>query len=66
MGGFIGTVLGIIANNIICGFIGIEPVVNIQVIAASFGFSLFVGVFFGVYPAGKASKLKPVDALRYE
>lgn len=66
MGGFIGTVLGIVVNRIICGYIGIDPVVNIQVIAASFGFSLFVGVFFGVYPAGKASKLKPVDALRYE
>jgi putative ABC transport system permease protein len=66
MGGFIGTVLGIIVNNIICSFIGIDPVVNIQVIAASFGFSLFVGIFFGVYPAGKAAKLKPVDALRYE
>jgi putative ABC transport system permease protein len=66
MGGFIGTVLGIVVNRIICGYIGIDPVVNIQVIAASFGFSLFVGVFFGVYPAGKAAKLKPVDALRYE
>lgn len=66
IGGFIGTVLGIVVNRIICGYIGIDPVVNMEVIAASFGFSLFVGIFFGVYPAGKASKLKPVDALRYE
>lgn len=66
LGGFIGTVLGIVANNIICGFIGMDPVINITVIATAFGFSLFVGIFFGVYPAGKASKLKPVDALRYE
>lgn len=66
MGGLVGIILGIFANNIISNVMGINAVMNMSVVLIAFGFSLFVGVFFGMYPANKASKLRPVDALRYE
>jgi putative ABC transport system permease protein len=66
VGGLIGVVFGVIASSIISNIIGINYVMSIPVILIAFGFSLGVGLFFGIYPANKASKLKPVDALRYE
>jgi putative ABC transport system permease protein len=65
-GGIIGIIIGLGVNKILGDALGIKAIANIEVIALSFGFSLFVGIFFGMYPANKASKLKPVDALRYE
>ena len=66
VGGIVGIILGMFVNKILSTSLGISTVVNIQVILIAFGFSLIVGIFFGIYPANKASKLKPVDALRYE
>lgn len=65
-GGIVGAVSGVIVSYIICNMMGYSYTVNIPVILGAFIFSLAVGVFFGLYPASKASKLKPVDALRYE
>lgn len=66
LGGVIGIGLGIFASSLVSKYMNIKAVVNPGVIIGAFAFSLAVGVFFGIYPADKASKLKPVDALRYE
>ena len=66
VGGFIGVVVGIGTAKLI-GEINNWPIV-IEVASAvySFLFSAFVGMFFGFYPAYRASKLNPIDCLRYE
>ena len=66
LGGIIGIVVGIGLAQAISKFGGFTTVISGLSIAASFGFSLFVGVFFGMLPARKAAKLDPIDALRYE
>jgi len=66
IGGIIGMTLGIslglIAGKIINIPLGVSP----AVILLAFGFSSAVGIFFGLYPASKAAKLDPIEALRYE
>ena len=65
-GGIIGIALGTSASKIITGFLGWATVVSTGSIVLAFGFSVFVGIFFGFYPAWKASLLNPIEALRYE
>lgn len=66
IGGTIGTIFGISLGKIVSTFIHIEIPVSIKVILLAFGFSSAVGIFFGLYPASKAAKLDPIEALRYE
>lgn len=66
VGGIIGAGSGVAASYAVSNMMGISYTINVPVILGAFVFSLAVGVFFGLYPANKASKLKPVDALRYE
>jgi putative ABC transport system permease protein len=65
MGGLIGVLLGIaIIRFIIGGFNIATPVYSIPWMLLSFGISLAVGVVFGMFPAYKAAKLNPIEALR--
>lgn len=66
IGGLIGMVLGLISAQIIGSFASIVPSVSIFVILEVILFSSAVGIFFGIYPARKAARLNPIDALRYE
>jgi putative ABC transport system permease protein len=45
---------------------GLTAVITWKSIALSFGVSAGIGLFFGIYPANQASKLSPIEALRYE
>ena len=66
IGGIIGTILGIALATIAVSVMGYEASISIQSIVISVGFSMVIGIFFGYYPANKAAKLNPIDALRYE
>ncbi len=70
VGGMIGLLLGAIIARVISGInIGsttLQTVVDIDAVLLAIGFSLGVGLFFGIYPANRAATLHPIDALRYE
>ncbi len=66
IGGIIGIILGSALSLTAASFIKIPIQVNALPVAIAFFFSFAVGVFFGLYPATKASKLNPIEALRYE
>ena len=66
LGGVLGIVLGIGSSKLISHFSNMSTVVSFSSIALAFIFAGSVGIFFGFYPAQKASKLDPIDALRYE
>ena len=68
VGGLIGIVIGLIAGYVATPIIDEEATfyAPINGIFMSVGFSVAVGVFFGYYPANKAAKMNPIDALRYE
>ncbi|ALA60251.1 hypothetical protein NITMOv2_3864 [Nitrospira moscoviensis] len=66
IGGALGVAAGIGAARVLTAMIGWPTIINTQAVAAAFVFSLIVGVFFGLYPANKASKLNPIEALHYE
>lgn len=66
IGGTIGMMLGVLFGYIIGAALKITPGISLATILIAFIFSSAVGIFFGIYPANKASKLDPIEALRYE
>jgi putative ABC transport system permease protein len=66
MGGVLGVGLGLFAAQRLAASFGWPTLIRPDVIAISVGFSAAVGIIFGLYPARKASRLDPIDALRYE
>ena len=66
IGGIIGMSLGVGAGTLIGKLINVKAGISPGVILIAFGFSSAVGIFFGLYPANKAAKLDPIEALRYE
>jgi putative ABC transport system permease protein len=66
MGGLIGIAIGLIAAERIAASNHWPMLIRPDVIAVSVAFSAAVGIIFGLYPARKASRLDPIDALRYE
>lgn len=66
IGGIIGVALGISLGALLSSVVGMAAKPSIASIIIAVGFSMGIGVFFGYYPANKAAKLNPIDALRYE
>ena len=66
LGGIIGIFLGLSIGVVVVNMMDLPFILNEQIILISFIFSTLIGVFFGYFPAQKAAKLNPIDALRYE
>ena len=66
IGGLIGILVGAIVNRVLAKYAGWTPYMSVSSVLMAFGFSVVVGVFFGLYPAARASKLDPIYCLRYE
>ncbi len=63
-GGVIGIVLGWIVTQYVSKALQVPPAVNGLAVAMAFGFAAFIGLFFGLFPAMRASNLQPIEALR--
>lgn len=66
MGGIIGIIVGVVLGNLAAALLGYPATASALSIVVSLLFSMTIGVFFGYYPANKAAKMNPIDALRYE
>ena len=66
LGGVIGIILGVVGANLVCGLMGFTAKVTAVTILITTLFSTGVGLFFGIYPARKAAKMSPIEALRHD
>lgn len=65
-GGIIGIIFGILGNQLVYQITDFVVPTSVTSVLIGFGFSVFIGVAFGFFPARKAAKLNPIDAIRYE
>jgi len=66
IGGIIGVILGLLVGNMVALLLGADFIIPWQWMILGVGVCVIVGMISGFYPASKASKLDPVEALRYE
>ncbi len=66
VGGILGIIVGVVGARVMTFVAGWPTIISPSSIVVASVFSLAVGLFFGLYPANKASRLNPIDALRYE
>jgi putative ABC transport system permease protein len=64
IGGVTGVVAGIVGSQF--RIAGVEPAIALYSVFLAFGASVLAGLFFGTYPAGRAARMRPIDALRFE
>lgn len=66
IGGLVGVAAGVAGARLATTLAGWPTIISLRAVVIAFVFSFIVGVFFGLYPANKASRLNPIEALRYE
>ncbi len=66
LGGILGIIIGVVLGSVAVTYMGYSASVSLVSIIVAVAFSMGIGIFFGYYPANKAAKLNPIDALRYE
>jgi putative ABC transport system permease protein len=64
LGGVSGVIVGVVGSHFTIA--GVEPVIALYSVFLAFGASVLAGLFFGTYPAGRAARMRPIDALRFE
>ncbi len=66
IGGILGILAGFLLGAIAASILGYSAAVPVAAIIVAVGFSMVIGIFFGYYPANKAARMDPIEALRYE
>jgi putative ABC transport system permease protein len=66
IGGVLGLAVGATAASLLAKYAGWQTIVTSSSAVAAFGFSAFIGILFGIWPARRAARLDPIDALRHE